>query len=87
MPDQPQVSLTMPQYSILRKNGRLAIGGGKAMLWSSVPRVAAFLELFKDQCDNFVIIDTHDRLRDFVAKAHAGGLTHVQAHLATGRSR
>ncbi len=58
MSDEPQVSLRLPLYSLLLKNGQLAIGAGKAMLWTSQPRVLAFLELFKDHCGNFAIIDT-----------------------------
>ena len=63
MPDEPIVLLRLPLYSLLGNNNRLLIGAGKAMLWTSVPRVKAFMELVKNQCDNFLVIDNRDGLR------------------------
>jgi hypothetical protein len=35
MPDPPKVSLNLPLYSVLLKNGQLAAGAGLAMLWTT----------------------------------------------------
>ena len=55
MMDEPKVSLRLPLYTLVLKNGKLAIGDGKAMLWTTVPKVKAFVELFKDKLDTWVV--------------------------------
>ena len=84
MSDQPQVSMRLPLYSLVLKDGKLAIGAGKALLWTSQPRVLAALEVFKDLCGNFAIIDTRDSLRLFVAKVQERGLTHATVDMEKG---
>ena len=44
----------------------------------------AALEMFNDQCGNFVILDTRDSLRLFVSKAQDRRLTHATADMGRG---
>jgi len=84
MPDQSPVSLNLPLYTLLIKNGKVAVGAGMAMLWTSHARVIAAMELFNDQCGNFVILATRDSLRLFVSKAHDCVLTHATVDIEKG---
>jgi hypothetical protein len=86
MADKPIVNLRLPLYSLVLKDGKLTIGAGKALLWTSQPRVLAALEVFKDLCGNFAIIDTRDSLRLFVAKAQERGLTHATVDMERGEN-